>query len=193
MLSSTRILVDLAVLLLAYLVVVLPLHSDEDMLSTITAVAAPLKVLPRRVSLPISSFYNKAAVPLSLSTQQQRQHLSTAKMGYETLSFKDAVANRRSVYPLTKKSTIPDAKIKEVVEQAIRDVPSSFNSQSSRAVVLVKGEHDRFWEIVTGILKAHVPEDKWEHTKGRMDMFKGAYGTVCSITFSRGVKGWADV
>lgn len=99
-------------------------------------------------------------------------------MGIESMSFKDAVANRRSIYPLTKKSTISDAKIKEIVTQAIKDVPSSFNSQSSRAVVLVKGEHDKFWDIVTGILKAHVPEDKWDHTKQRMDMFSGAYGTV---------------
>ncbi|KAF2163330.1 hypothetical protein M409DRAFT_26367 [Zasmidium cellare ATCC 36951] len=99
-------------------------------------------------------------------------------MGYESVSFKDAIANRRSIYSLTKKSTISDGKLKEIVEQAVKDVPSAFNSQSARVVVLVKEEHDKFWDIVTAILKAHVPESKWEHTRQRMEGFSGAYGTI---------------
>ncbi|CAK4031084.1 nitroreductase HBN1 [Lecanosticta acicola] len=94
------------------------------------------------------------------------------------LSFLDAVAHRRTIYGLNKSSTVPDARIKEIVTQTIKDVPSSFNSQSARIVVLVKEDHDKFWQFVTDILKAHVPEAKWEHTKQRMDMFAAAYGTI---------------
>ena len=94
------------------------------------------------------------------------------------MTFKDAVQNRRTIYQLTKKSTISDDKIKDIVTTAIKDVPSAFNCQSARLVVLLKGEHDKFWGIVETILKAHVPEDKWEHTGNRLAMFKDAYGTV---------------
>lgn len=93
-------------------------------------------------------------------------------------TFLDAVAHRRTVYGLKKSSTISDERIKEIVTQTIKDVPSSFNSQSTRLVVLVKGEHDKFWDFVTNILKGMVPEDKWEHTRQRMEMFQKAYGTV---------------
>lgn len=102
----------------------------------------------------------------------------SAIKGYDQTSFKDAVKHRRTVYSLQKKSPISDDRIKEIVTQAIKHVPSSFNSQSARLVVLVKEEHDKFWQVVSDVLKAHVPEDKWEHTKQRMDMFSGAYGTI---------------
>jgi len=102
----------------------------------------------------------------------------TAAPMASSLSFLDAIENRRSIYGLDKKTTVSDDKIKEIATHIIKETPSSFNSQSSRLVVLIKEEHDKFWDTTTAILKAHVPEDKWEHTGQRMDMFKAAYGTV---------------
>ena len=101
-------------------------------------------------------------------------------MTHDTTNFKEAVHNRRTIYQLTKKSTIPDSKLEEIFTTAIKDVPSSFNSQSARIVVLVKDDHDKFWNTLQDILKAIVPEDKWEHTANRIAMFSGAYGTVRS-------------
>ena len=126
-------------------------------------------------TLPASTSLTTSQAPL----QSQGHHYSTtAKMTHDTITLKEAIANRRTIYSLTKKSTIPDAKIKEIVTLAIENVPSSFNSQSTRLVVLIKEDHDKFWNIVTEILKVHVPEDKWEHTGQRLTMFQGAYGTV---------------
>ena len=99
-------------------------------------------------------------------------------MTHDSLTFKEAIENRRSIYQLTKKSPIDDKKIKEVAELVVKQVPSSFNSQSSRLVVLLGKDHDKFWQIVTDILKVHVPEDKWEHTGQRLGGFSGGYGTV---------------
>ena len=101
-------------------------------------------------------------------------------MTHDTTNFKEAVHNRRTIYQLTKKSTIPDSKLEEIFTTAIKDVPSSFNSQSARIVVLVKDVHDKFWNTLQDILKSIVPEDKWEHTANRIAMFSGAYGTVRS-------------
>lgn len=94
------------------------------------------------------------------------------------MSYKDAVLNRRTIYQLTNKSPISDEKIKEIVETAIKHVPSSFNSQSTRLVVLLKEEHSKFWQIVEDILKGIVPEDSWEHTAQRIAGFKNAYGSI---------------
>jgi hypothetical protein len=95
-----------------------------------------------------------------------------------TTSFLDAVANRRSIYALNKSPSISDARIQEIITQLVKDVPSSFNSQSSRLVLLLKDEHDKFWDIVRDILKAIVPEAQWEHTGNRIAGFRGGYGTV---------------
>jgi len=99
-------------------------------------------------------------------------------MGYDSISFKDAVQDRRSIYTLNKNSPIPDSRIKEILNAAINNVPSSFNSQSSRLVVLFKDEHDKFWDFVKDILKAQVPEEKWEPTGARIQGFRDAYGSV---------------
>jgi predicted oxidoreductase (fatty acid repression mutant protein) len=93
--------------------------------------------------------------------------------------FLEALANRRSIYPLKKESTISHARIQEIIETVIKHVPSSFNSQSTRIVLLLKGEHEKLWDITSDILKAIVPADQWEKTEQKLTMFKGAYGTVC--------------
>lgn len=100
-------------------------------------------------------------------------------MPYDKMSFAEAIQYRRSIYQLTKDSPISDARIQEVLKTVVENVPSSFNSQSSRLVVLLKEEHTKFWDIVENILKGIVPEDAWEHTAGRLKGFQGAYGTVC--------------
>jgi predicted oxidoreductase (fatty acid repression mutant protein) len=94
------------------------------------------------------------------------------------LNFLDAVAHRRSIYALTKSSPISDDRIEEIISKLVKDVPSSFNSQSSRLVLLLKDEHDKFWDIVRDALKAIVPEDKWESTGNRIAGFRAGYGTV---------------
>ncbi|KAL2025159.1 hypothetical protein VTK56DRAFT_161 [Thermocarpiscus australiensis] len=94
-------------------------------------------------------------------------------------TFLSLIKNRRTIYALNKDlSSVAPARVQELVQEALQHVPSSFNSQSNRAVVLFGAEHDRFWDLTTEILRAIVPADQWESTGGRMAMFKGAAGTV---------------
>ena len=58
-------------------------------------------------------------------------------------------------------------------------MPSSFNSQSTRLVVLLNDDHVKFWDIVTDILETVVPESRRDSTRQRMNWFRDAYGTVC--------------
>jgi predicted oxidoreductase (fatty acid repression mutant protein) len=99
-------------------------------------------------------------------------------------SFLEAVKDRRTYYQLNKESPISDKQITEIAEQAILHVPSSFNSQSTRLVVLLNKDHETFWDYVAEVLKPMVPEDQFPQTKQKLDGFKGAYGTVCFSEFA---------
>ncbi|KAI9706428.1 MAG: hypothetical protein M1836_003433 [Candelina mexicana] len=96
----------------------------------------------------------------------------------EQKSFIDAVKSRRTYYNLTNESTIPDSRIEELVRDAILHCPSSFNSQSTRLVVLLKQEHEQLWDMVRDVLKAIVPEDRFEPTQQKLSGFRGGYGTI---------------
>ena len=151
---------------------------------------APLRtqVLPRLSHLSARLSSSRSFLPavqkplasLSSGISQSSHHSfsTTAKMTHDTMILKDAIEHRRTIYQLTKKSTIPESRIKEIVETAVKHVPSSFNSQSARLVLLLKDEHDKFWDIVRDILKGIVPEENWEHTGNRVAGFRNAYGTV---------------
>lgn len=104
---------------------------------------------------------------------------SLAKMS-SSKSFADAVQERRSYYQLNKESPISDKQLEKIVKDAVLYTPSSFNSQSSRVVVLLHGEHDKFWEITKEVLKPNVPDkDAFAATVKKLDGFKAGYGTVC--------------
>ncbi|KAG7289452.1 hypothetical protein NEMBOFW57_005823 [Staphylotrichum longicolle] len=93
-------------------------------------------------------------------------------------TFLSLIQNRRSIYPLNKTLPIPAERVQTIISESLQAVPSSFNSQSNRAVVLFGAEHDKLWDITAEILKAIVPADAWEATAGKMAMFKAAAGTA---------------
>ncbi|RHZ65185.1 nitroreductase family protein [Aspergillus thermomutatus] len=75
---------------------------------------------------------------------------------------------RRTIYKLGKNSPVPDSKIEELVNAAILHVPSSFNTQSTRLVVLLHAEHERLWDIVIDtfmqlVQSGAVPEATWKN------------------------------
>ncbi len=85
--------------------------------------------------------------------------------------------HRISCYTLSKASTIPDTRIHEIVNLAVKHAPSSFNVQSTRAVILLKDQHDDLWSIADSVAqKVHPDAYKglWKMVAG----FKAAYGTV---------------
>ncbi|KAK8017547.1 nitroreductase [Apiospora rasikravindrae] len=93
-------------------------------------------------------------------------------------SVLDLIKNRRTYYPLSKDLPISKERVSEIVKEAVLHTPSSFNAQSNRVVVLLGADHEKLWDIATDILKAIVPAEAFEATAGKMNMFKGAAGTV---------------
>ncbi|KAL8650908.1 MAG: hypothetical protein Q9226_004951 [Calogaya cf. arnoldii] len=95
-----------------------------------------------------------------------------------TKSFAQAVKERRTYYALTNESTIPDSRIQEIVKDAILHTPSAFNSQTSRAVVLLGEEHVKTWDIIAEVYKQQLPEEKFNQANKRFQGFRAAYGTI---------------
>ncbi|KOS00930.1 nitroreductase family protein, partial [Paenibacillus polymyxa] len=57
--------------------------------------------------------------------------------------------------------------------------PTSFNSQTSRAVVLLGEHHDKLWNITEDILREVVGnEEQFKSTAEKMNGFRSGYGTV---------------
>ena len=92
--------------------------------------------------------------------------------------FYTAVADRRSFYGISKEKVTTDEVIKEVIEQAVKNTPSPFNSQSARVVLLLEKHHDKLWDITKEALRKIVPADKFGDTEDKINSFRNGYGTV---------------
>ncbi|MGG7059398.1 nitroreductase family protein [Clostridium tertium] len=93
-------------------------------------------------------------------------------------NFYDAIKERRSIYAISKESPISDERIKEIVEDIVKYVPSAFNSQTTRTVILLGESHDKLWDITMEALRKIVPVSDFASTEGKINSFKGGYGTV---------------
>lgn len=97
--------------------------------------------------------------------------------------------NRRTQYALGKKLPLSNEAVEALIKEAVRLSPSSFNSQSSRAVILFGEASERFWEITTEALRAIVPAEAFGSTEGKMKAFAAGAGTVLFYEDQATVKG----
>ncbi|KAF3941555.1 hypothetical protein ABW19_dt0205054 [Dactylella cylindrospora] len=96
----------------------------------------------------------------------------------DKISFIDAIKARRTYYALKPESPISDDRIVELAKTAITVLPSSFNSQSARLVVLLHDHHKKLWDITNEALLAIIPEAQHEATSQKLGGFRNAYGTI---------------
>ena len=89
------------------------------------------------------------------------------------------MAHRRSHYSIGNDSPVDDEEVVHVVREAVKHVPSAFNSQSTRIVVLFGDEHLKLWNIVKDALKRIVPAEAFAKTEAKIDgCFACGHGTV---------------
>ena len=97
---------------------------------------------------------------------------------------------RRSIYALNDNLPISNDEVLHIVEHAILHTPSSFNSQSTRLVVLLGDEHKKLWDIVEDLLRKIVNDDeKFTSTAEKMAGFKAGAGTIMFFEDQAVVKG----
>lgn len=95
-----------------------------------------------------------------------------------SVTFKEAVESRRSIYALGNEAVISDEQIEEIISHAVKHTPSAFNSQTGRVVVLLGEQNKRLWKITEDTLRKIVPAENFSSTEERMAAFGGGYGTV---------------
>lgn len=84
------------------------------------------------------------------------------------VSFLDKIKERRSIYAIGKNVALEQHQIEDIIKDAVKHSPSSFNSQSSRVVILFGESHHQFWNIVRETLRKIVPADAFEGPMPRL-------------------------
>lgn len=93
-------------------------------------------------------------------------------------TYTNAVLNRRSIYTLHHESPVSREVIVKEISDMLLHVPSAFNSQSAKVVLLFDNAHYDLWDIVLDTLKPLVDPERFPATRSKISTFSAAYGTV---------------
>jgi predicted oxidoreductase (fatty acid repression mutant protein) len=105
-------------------------------------------------------------------------------------TLKEALKNRRTYYAITNQSPVSDKEIEEVIEFAVKHIPSAFNSQSTRVVLLLGEHHKKLWNLTKDILRKIVPVEAFKSTEAKINgAFLAGYGSVLFFEDQDVVKG----
>ena len=104
----------------------------------------------------------------------------------------NAVKDRRTIYTLSGETTVPNEKIVEVIEHAVKHVPSAFNSQSQKVVVLFGENHKKIWNITMETLRKIVPAENFAQTEAKISSFANGYATVLYFDDTAITNGFAE-
>ncbi|WP_413628147.1 nitroreductase family protein [Fructilactobacillus vespulae] len=104
----------------------------------------------------------------------------------------DLVKNRRTVYNLGKNVNLDQDELFEYVKDLIRTLPSAFNSQPVRVVMLLNDHHEQLWDLTADILNERLEPNAFLRTKAKLSTFKNAYGTLLFFTDMDVVKEFTD-
>jgi predicted oxidoreductase (fatty acid repression mutant protein) len=104
----------------------------------------------------------------------------------------EAISKRRTQYALGKQLPLSQDETVALIKETIRQTPSSFNSQSSRAVILFGAQSVKFWDLVKEGLRKIVPADSFAQTEQRLAGFAAGAGTVLFFEDQDVVKGMQE-
>lgn len=97
--------------------------------------------------------------------------------------FNQLMKKRRSIYALGPNLKQDPDEIFNLVKQVVRDSPTAFNSQTTRAVVLFGKSSDKVWDIVEDTLRGIVKDDQsFAKTKEKIASFRAGFGTILFLT-----------
>ncbi|HGJ5873216.1 MULTISPECIES: nitroreductase family protein [Arsenophonus] len=93
--------------------------------------------------------------------------------------FIEMMKERRTIYNIDNSLPISQARLIKLVKEAVKEAPSSFNSQTSRVVILLGDEHKKLWHNITKeTLKEIVAKEIFTTTEKKIDSFAAGAGTV---------------
>lgn len=103
--------------------------------------------------------------------------------------FITAIKNRRSLYSLSRESTLPDERIEEILKETLLNAPSAMNSQSTRIVLLLGKNHNRFWDMLLDVMRGMLSKERFPSTESKLNGFKNSYGTILFFEDQKVVEG----
>lgn len=104
-------------------------------------------------------------------------------------TFTDTLKNRRSIYHLVRNVSLSNEELTTLIKEAIKESPTAFNAQSTRAVILFGDAHEKLWEITEEALRPLTPAEAFPNTQNKLAGFKNGYGTVLFFKDTDVVKG----
>ncbi|MDB7686275.1 nitroreductase family protein [Enterococcus faecium] len=104
-------------------------------------------------------------------------------------AFTDTLKNRRSIYHLGRNVSLSNEELTALIKEAIKESPTAFNAQSTRAVILFGDAHEKLWEITEEALRPLTPAEAFPNTQNKLASFKNGYGTVLFFKDTDVVKG----
>ncbi|MDO2948390.1 nitroreductase family protein [Aeromonas simiae] len=94
-------------------------------------------------------------------------------------AFIDQITHRRTIYALGDKVSHTPEQLTALIQEAVRQSPSAFNSQSSRVVILFGEHHHQLWDIVKAELKKLVPAEAYAQSENKVNgCFRAGFATV---------------
>ena len=93
-------------------------------------------------------------------------------------AFLDALKQRRTQYSLGRNLSASKEDLTALIQDAIKHAPSSFNSQSSRAVILFGAESEKVWQIAIDEVRKVAPAEGFDKTEAKLKSFAAGVGTV---------------
>ena len=104
-------------------------------------------------------------------------------------TFTDTLKNRRSIYHLGRNVSLSNEELTTLIKEAIKESPTAFNAQSTRAVILFGDAHEKLWEITEEALRPLTPAEAFPNTQNKLAGFKNGNGTVLFFKDTDVVKG----
>ncbi|HFQ3670645.1 TPA: nitroreductase family protein [Enterococcus faecium] len=104
-------------------------------------------------------------------------------------TFTDTLKNRRSIYHLGRNVSLSNEELTTLIKEAIKESPTAFNAQSTRAVILFGDAHEKLWEITEEALRPLTPAEAFPNTQNKLAGFKNGYGTLLFFKDTDVVKG----
>jgi Nitroreductase family len=167
-----------------------------EMLSTSVLRLATLRAIPHPPLKPFPSpqilKIPPLARPMTASVSTTAVPAPTpASPSASTTPLLNALISRRTYYALTPDSPVPASRIRELAHFAVQHVPSAFNSQTSRLVLLLGADHAALWdEIVLPVLEQVTPPEQIERTRGKIAGLRNSVGTILFFEDNAVVEGF---
>ena len=94
-------------------------------------------------------------------------------------TFWNAVKERRSIYALDDMPVVSETRIEQILTEALKHLPSPYNSQSTRLQLMFGAAHRTLWQLTLDILHGVTRPERFADTEEKINTsFASGYGTV---------------